>query len=121
MISQDERIAKMSFASVYPHYLEKIRKKGRTQEELLVIIAWLTGFDSSTIQLMIDKKVSFQEFFQKASLNKDAILIKGVICGYRVEEIKNELTQKVRYLDKIVDELAKGKSVDKIINRKLRN
>ncbi len=117
MMNQDQRIAKMSFASVYPHYLEKIKKKGRTQEELLEIITWLTGFDSSIVQLMIDKKVSFEEFFQRASLNKDAMHIKGVICGYRVEEIKNELTQKVRYLDKIVDELAKGKTVDKIINR----
>ena len=120
MMNQDQRIAKMSFASVYPHYLEKIKKKGRTQEELLEIITWLTGFDSSIIQLMIDKKVSFEEFFQRASLNKDAMRIKGVICGYRVEEIQNELIQKVSNLDKIVDELEKGKTVDKIINRKPR-
>jgi len=117
MINQDERIAKMSFASVYPHYLEKVKKKGRTQEELYQVIEWLTGYNNTMIQSQIDSKATFQKFFKEAKLNKDAHLIKGVICGYRVEEIENELTQKVRYLDKIIDELAKGKSVEKITNR----
>lgn len=118
MINQDERIAKMTFASVYPHYLVKIEKKGRTRDELHQVITWLTGFSDEEIQSMIDSKYTFEAFFHKATITKDAGLITGVICGYRVEDITNPLTQKVRYLDKIVDELAKGKSVEKIINRK---
>lgn len=113
--SQDERIAKMSFASVYPHYVEKVIKKGRTKEELHQVICWLTGFDEKTLQKQIDDKVSFKVFFQKAKLHPNAKLITGVICGYRVEEIENPLTQKVRYLDKIIDELAKGKTIEKIM------
>lgn len=111
----DERMAKMTFASVYPHYVTKVEKKGRTEAELHHVIEWLTGFDKNKQQEMMEAKVTFEEFFQKAKLNPNAKLIKGVICGYRVEEIENALTQKVRYLDKLVDELAKGKKMDKIL------
>jgi hypothetical protein len=113
--NHDNRIAKMTFASVYPHYLTKVEKKGRTKEELHQVIKWLTGFDEKKLKEMIDKKVTFETFFQKAKLNPNAGLIKGVICGYRVEEIKDPLTQKARYLDKIVDELAKGRKMEKIL------
>lgn len=113
--SQDEKIAKMSFASVYPHYLNKVEKKGRTKEELNQVIEWLTGYDNSAILRQIDNKVSFAEFFDKAKLHPNASLITGLICGYRVEEIENPLSQKVRYLDKLVDELAKGKKMEKIL------
>lgn len=111
----DERIAKMSFASVYPMYLAKVEKKGRTKEELHQVIEWLTGFDNEKLQDLIERKVNFEAFFQMAILNPNAILITGVICGYRVEEIENPLTQKVRYLDKLVDELAKGRKMEKIL------
>ena len=111
----DERIAKMSFASVYPHYITKVENKGRTKEELHQVIAWLTGFDEKKLQELIDEKVTFETFFKKATINPNAHLITGVICGYRVEEIENPLTQQVRYLDKIVDELAKGKKMEKIL------
>ena len=111
----DERIATMTFASVYPHYLNKVEKKGRTKEELHQVIEWLTGFNSKQLQQQIDKKTNFETFFQHATINPNAHLITGVICGYRVEEIENPLTQKVRYLDKLVDELAKGKKLDKIL------
>lgn len=111
----DERMAKMTFASVYPHYLTKVGKKGRTKEELHQVIEWLTGFDSKKLQDQIDKKVNFEIFFHQAALNPNAHLITGVICGYRVEEIENPLTQKVRYLDKLVDELAKGRTMEKIL------
>lgn len=115
MATHDERIAKMTFASVYPHYVSKVERKNRTKEELLEVIKWLTGFDEKKIQELIDEKVTFESFFQQATLHPNAHLIKGVICGYRVEEIENPLTQKVRYLDKIIDELAKGKKMDKIL------
>jgi len=111
----DERIAKMSFASVYPHYVTKVEKKGRTKEELHQVIEWLTGYDEKKLQKMIDDKVDFETFFNKAKVNPNADLITGVICGYRVEEINNPLTQQVRYLDKLVDELAKGKKMEKIL------
>lgn len=111
----DERIAKMSFASVYPHYVTKVERKGRTKEELHQVIEWLTGFNDKMIQELIDEKVSFETFFQKATINPGASLITGVICGYRVEEIENPLTQKARYLDKLVDELAKGRKMEKIL------
>lgn len=111
----NERIAKMTFASVYPHYLTKVERKGRTKEELHQVIKWLTGFNNKKLQQLIDEKATFETFFQKASLNPNAHLITGVICGYRVEEIENPLTQKVRYLDKLVDELAKGRKMDKIL------
>ncbi len=111
----DERIAKMTFASVYPHYVAKVLSKGRTKVELHQAIEWLTGFDDKKLQELIDKKVTFETFFDYAKLNANAHLIKGVICGYRVEEITNPLTQKVRCLDKLVDELAKGKKMEKIL------
>jgi hypothetical protein len=112
--SHDDRIAKMTFASVYPHYVTKVEKKGRTKDELHQVITWLTGFDDTQIQQMIVDKATFQSFFESANLNPNAHLITGVICGYRVEEIENPLTQKTRYLDKLVDELAKGRSIEKI-------
>ena len=111
----DERIASMTFSSVYPHYVTKVEKKGRTTEELHQVISWLTGFDDKQLQKHIDDEVTFAEFFQHAALNPNAHLITGVICGYRVEEIENPLTQQVRYLDKLVDELAKGKKMEKIL------
>ncbi len=111
----DERIAKMTFASVYPHYLVKVEKKGRTKEELHQVIEWLTGYNDKKLQDLIEEKVTFKIFFKTASLNPNAQLIKGVICGYRVEEIENPLTQQVRYLDKLVDELAKGRKMEKIL------
>ena len=111
----DERIAKMTFATVYPLYLAKVERKNRTKEELVQVIEWLTGYDEKKLQERIEQKVSFQEFFQYATLNPNAHLITGVICGYRVEEIQNPLTQQVRYLDKLVDELAKGRKMEKIL------
>lgn len=111
----DERIAKMTFASVYPHYVAKVEKKGRTKAELHQVIAWLTGFTERTLQKIIKDDATFEQFFEKAKLNPNASLITGVICGYRVEEIENPLTQKVRYLDKLVDELAKGREMAKIL------
>jgi hypothetical protein len=111
----NERIAKMIFASVYPMYIEKVEKKGRTKEELHQVITWLTGFDSAKLKKLIDEKVTFETFFQRATLNPNAKLITGVICGYRIEEIENPLTRKARYLDKLVDELAKGRKMEKIL------
>ena len=111
----NQRIAQMTFASVFPYYVTKVEKKGRTVDELHEVITWLTGFSEEALKNLINDKVTFEEFFEKANLNPNASLIKGVICGYRVEEIENELTQKVRYLDKVVDELAKGKKLEKIM------
>lgn len=111
----DARIAKMTFASVYPHYVTKVEKKGRTKEELLQVIEWLTGFDEHRLQSLIDEKATFQQFFEQATLHPNVNLIKGVICGYRVEEITTPLTQQVRYLDKLVDELARGKKMESIL------
>ena len=113
--SQNDRIAKMAFSSVYPHYLAKVEKKGRTKEELHQVIEWLTGYNDKEIQELIDKQLDFESFFQGATLNPNAHLITGVICGYRVEEIENQLTRQVRYLDKLVDELAKGRKMEKIL------
>jgi hypothetical protein len=113
--THDDRIAKMIFASVYPLYLAKVEKKGRTKEELDGIIIWLTGFKNDKLQELINERVTFETLFQKATLNPNANLITGVICGYRVEDIENQLTQKVRYLDKLVDELAKGRKMEKIL------
>lgn len=110
-------MAKMTFASVYPHYLNKIEKKNRTKQELIAVIEWLTGFNESDITLLIEENVSFETFFEKATLNPNAGLITGSICGYRIEEIENPLTQKVRYLDKLVDELAKGRKMEKILRQ----
>lgn len=111
----DEIIAKMTFSSVYPHYLNKIEKKGRTKAELHQVIKWLTGYTDKKIEKLSQDETTFEGFFNKAKLNPNASLIKGVICGYRVEEIKTPLTQQVRYLDKLVDELAKGKKMEKIL------
>jgi hypothetical protein len=111
----NERIAKMTFASVYPHYIKKVESKGRTKEELQQVIKWLTGFDEKKLQELVDEKATFETFFKKANLNANAHLITGVICGYRIEEIENPLTKQVRYLDKLVDELAKGKKMEKIL------
>lgn len=113
--NHDERIAKMTFASVYPHYLSKVEKKGRTKEELQQVIEWLTGYNEKKLTQLIEDKVTFEKFFQEAILNPNARLITGIICGYRVEEITNPLTQQVRYLDKLVDELAKGRKMEKIL------
>jgi len=113
--THNQRIAKMTFASVYPMYIAKVEKKGRTKEELHQVIKWLTGFDSKRLQELIKEKVTFETFFQKASLNPNVHLITGVICGYRVEEIENTLTRQARYLDKLVDELAKGRKMEKIL------
>ena len=110
-----ERMAKMTFATVYPHYLTKIEKKGRTKEELHQVIEWLTGFDEEKLQKLIEEKATFEAFFREANLHPNANLITGLICGYRVEEIENPLTQQVRYLDKLVDELAKGRKMEKIL------
>jgi len=116
--NHDERIARMTFASVYPHYLAKVGKKDRTKEELHQVIEWLTGYDEEKVKELMEEKVTFEKFFQDATLNPRAHLITGVICGCRVEEIKNPLTQQVRYLDKLVDELAKGRKMEKILRVK---
>ncbi|MCW5923472.1 MAG: DUF2200 domain-containing protein [Saprospiraceae bacterium] len=113
----DERIAKMIFATVYPHYVTKVESKGRSIEELHQVIEWLTGFDTPKLQKLIDEKVTFETFFKSAKLNPKAELITGVICGYRIEEIENSLTRQTRYLDKLVDELAKGKKMEKILRQ----
>lgn len=117
MDSASQRIAKMTFASVYPMYLAKVEKKGRTKDELHQIIEWLTGFDDIKLHELINEKVTFETFFQRATINPNVHLITGLICGYRVEEIEDPLMQKVRYLDKLVDELAKGRAMDKILRR----
>jgi hypothetical protein len=111
------RVFKMSFASVYPHYIKKAEKKGRTKEEVDVIIFWLTGYNKKTLQQHIDKKTDFETFFAQAQMNPNVSKITGVICGYRVEEIEDKLMQKIRYLDKLVDELAKGKTMEKILRK----
>ena len=113
--THDERIAKMTFAAVYPHLVAKVEKKGRTKDELLRVIEWLTGFDQTKLQKLIDEKATFASFFEQAALNPKAELITGTICGYRIENIKTPLTRKVRYLDKLVDELAKGRKMEKIL------
>lgn len=111
------RIAKITFASVYPHYVNKVERKGRTKEELHQVISWLTGFSDKDLQKIIAENATFETFFAKAELNSNAELITGMICGYRIEEIENSLTKKVRYLDKLVDELAKGRKMEKILRR----
>lgn len=110
-----ERVYKMSFASVYPHYIAKAEKKNRTKEEVDQIIFWLTGYDEKTLQKHLDKKTDFETFFAQATLHPNASKITGVICGYRVENIEDKLMQQVRYLDKLIDELAKGKAMEKIL------
>ena len=115
--AHDERFAKMTVAVVYPMYLAKVERKGRTKKELHQVIEWLTGFESSKLQELIKEKVTFTSFFKQAKLNPNARLITGVICGYRIEAIKNALTRKVRYLDKLVDELANGRKMEKILRQ----
>lgn len=111
----EERIAKMTFASVYPHYVAKVEKKGRTKKELHKVIKWLTGYSDKKLKAIVDENVNFETFFKKCKLNKNAHLIKGVICGYRIEELESPLIRQVRYLDKLVDELAKGRKMEKIL------
>lgn len=111
----NERIAKMTFASVYPHYIAKVEKKGRTKDELIQVINWLTGFDEQKLNDLIERKATFETFFKEAEINPNAHLIKGVICGYRIEEIDNLLTKQTRFLDKLVNELAKGRKMEKIL------
>ena len=115
--SHDERLATMTFASVYPLYVAKIERKGRTKEELHQVIEWLTGFDEKKLQELINEQVTFETFFERATLNPKASLITGLICGYRIEEIENQITKQVRYLDKLVDELAKAKTLEKILRK----
>lgn len=114
----NQRIANMTFASVFPHYVEKIEKKGRTKEELQQVIEWLTSFNEPTLAQLIEEKATFETFFERANLNPNAHLITGSICGYKIEDIENVLTKKVRYLDKLVDELAKGRKIEKILRVK---
>jgi hypothetical protein len=109
------KVAKLVFGSVYPHYVKKVETKGRTQEELIEVIQWLTGFDEAALNQQIESGATFEQFFADARLNPNADLITGVICGYRIEEIENPLTRQVRYLDKLVDELAKGRKMEKIL------
>ena len=113
--SHNQRFAKMTFASVYPLYVAKVERKSRTKKELHQVIEWLTGFNNKKLQELIKEKVTFETFFQQASLNPNAQLITGVICGYRIEEIEDPLTKQVRYLDKLVDELAKRRKMEKIL------
>jgi hypothetical protein len=115
--ANNERVYKMPFASVYPHYVNKVEKKGRTVEELHTIIEWLTGYDEKALQKIIADKTDFATFFAEARLNPNAPLITGVICGYRVEEIEDPLMQRIRYMDKLVDELAKGRTMEKILRK----
>lgn len=115
--THNDRIAMMTFESVYPHYVSKVLSKGRTVEELHIVLEWLTGFDPKGLQNMLDNKATFQTFFDQATLNPNAHLITGVICGYKIQEISNPLTKKVRYLDKLVDELAKGKKIENILRK----
>jgi len=111
----DARIAKMSFAKVYPLYVDKVEKKGRTEAELHEVIEWLTGFDDKTLAALVDEEVTFETFFERATLHPNAELIKGVICGYRIEDIENPITRSTRYLDKLVEELARGRKMEKIL------
>lgn len=112
------RVYKMSFASVYPHYVAKVERKGHTKAELHTVIHWLTGYDDQALQKVIDNKVNFEDFFAQApQLNPNATKITGVICGYRIEDIEDPLMKKVRYLDKLVDEVAKGRAMDKILRK----
>jgi hypothetical protein len=115
--THDQRIAALTFASVYPHYVNKVEQKGRTEAELHEVITWLTGFDEQQLQQLIAEKVTFETFFHRATIHPNAYLITGVICGYRIEDIENDITKQVRYLDKLVDELAKGRKMEKILRK----
>lgn len=112
---QDERIAKMTFASVYPHYVAKVEKKGRSEADLRKVLRWLTGFTNAKLDKHIQQESTFEALFADATLHPNASLIRGLICGYRVEDIENPLTQKTRYMDKLVDELARGKKMESIL------
>lgn len=116
---KNEKVANMIFASIYPHYLNRLVKNGRTQEELDQVIKWLTGFDQDTLQAMLDEKVTFRTFFEKATFHPNAHMIKGVVCGYRIEEIEEEfeLYKQCRQMEKLVDELAKGRKMEKILRQ----
>ena len=116
-LSADERIAQYTFGSIYPHYVTKVEKKGRTEEDLLKVIRWLTGYTKTQVKKHIQQESTIEEFFAKAKMNPNASMITGVICGYRVEEIENPLTQKARYMDKLVDELARGKKMESILRK----
>ena len=111
----EERIAKMTFASIYPLYVARVEKNGRTKKELHEVIKWLTGYDEKKLKSLIDDEVTFETFYKKCKLNPNAHLIRGVVCGYRIEEMENPLIQKARYLDKLIDELAKGRKMEKIL------
>ena len=115
--ANNERVFKMPFASVYPHYVNKVEKKGRTQEELHTVIHWLTGYDEQALKKIIADKTDFRDFFAEAKLNPNVHMITGLICGYRVEDIEDPLMQQIRYLDKLVDELAKGRAMEKILRK----
>ncbi|MAD96379.1 MAG: hypothetical protein CMB99_03535 [Flavobacteriaceae bacterium] len=115
--AHDARVAKLIFASFYPHYVTKVEKKGRTKEELHQVLEWLTGFNEEKLQQLIDDRVTVEEFFAQATINPNAHLIKGVICGYRIEDIETKLTREARYMDKLVDELAKGRKMEKILRQ----
>ncbi|ALJ00405.1 hypothetical protein DC20_17280 [Rufibacter tibetensis] len=117
MPEHDARMASMTFSSVYPHYVTKVERKGRTKEELYQVITWLTGYDDQKLQELVNEKATFETFFREAHLNPNAHLITGTICGYKIEEIENPLTRQVRYLDKLVDELAKGRRLEKILRK----
>ena len=112
-----ERVCRMAFASIYPHYVAKVEKKGRTKEELHQVIAWLTGYDEKALKRIIADKTDFRTFFAEAKLNPNVDKITGLICGYRVEDIEDPLMQQIRYLDKLVDELAKGRAMEKILRK----
>ena len=114
---KNEQVAKMIFASFYPHYISRLEKNGRTKEELHQVIEWLTGFDEDKLQALLKEKATVRTFFEKAKMHPNAHMIKGVICGYRIEEIAEEfeLYRQCRYLDKLVDELAKGRKIEKIM------
>lgn len=115
---QNTRIFTTAFASVYPHYIQKAEKKGRTKSEVDEIICWLTGYNEKELQEQLDKRNDFKTFFEQApQINPNVSLIKGVICGYRIEEIEDELMRNIRYLDKLIDELAKGKQMEKILRK----
>ena len=113
----NDRVYKMSFASVYPHYINKAERKGRTKEEVDEIIHWLTGYNKQVLNQIIENKTDFETFFNQAQMHPNAKKITGLICGYRVEEIQDKIIQQVRYLDKLIDELAKGKAMDKILRK----
>ena len=120
---KNEKVAKMIFASIYPHYMDRLVKNGRTKEEFHQVIEWLTGFDENKLQELIEEKVTFETFFQRAKLHPNAHLIKGVVCGYRIEEIEDEFEvyKKCRQMEKLVDELAKGRKMDKILRKEKPN